>query len=166
MSNAGETAYLGPEGMIFQNRQNDCGLAAMTMILNYHGILSLTASIENEWGLTRRGMSLMRLKEIGEHYGLRACGWKVDPKESPGTPMPAILFVDNRHFVVLDSVDREDRAFVRDPAIGRIRISGKMLRSRWQGEVLVFTKKELTTDGSRPDSLNKMQKEGITKHVK
>jgi ABC-type bacteriocin/lantibiotic exporter with double-glycine peptidase domain len=111
-------------------------------------------------------MSLMRLKEIGEHYGLRACGWKVDPKELPGMPMPAILFVDNRHFVVLDSVDREDRAFVRDPAIGRIRIPGKRLRSRWRGEVLVFTKKELTTAGSRPDSLNKMQKEGITKHVK
>lgn len=146
MSGADETVYLGPEGVVLQNRQNDCGLAAMTMILESRGIATLPEKATHKANLTRRGASLAQLKEIAEVCGVRADGWRVDFGELTNVAMPAILFVDNQHFIVVDSVDKMDRVFARDPAVGRIRIPGNILKNRWRGEVLVFTEYGRTTN--------------------
>jgi ABC-type bacteriocin/lantibiotic exporter with double-glycine peptidase domain len=149
MLDTGETVYLGTEGVVLQSRQNDCGLTALMMMLDGRGIATLPTKTTHDASLARRGASLTQLKEIARVYGVRTDGWRVNFGELANLPMPAMLFVDNHHFIVVDSVDKMDRVFARDPAVGRIRIPGNILRKRWRGEVLV-----LRGGGRATDTMN------------
>jgi ABC-type bacteriocin/lantibiotic exporter with double-glycine peptidase domain len=153
MVDTGETVYLGSEGVVLQSRQNDCGLIALMMILDSRGIATLPTKTTHEARLARRGASLTQLKEIAKAYGVSADGWRVNFEELANLPMPAILFVDNHHFIVVDSVDKMDRVFARDPAVGRIRIPGSILTKRWRGEVLVLIGGGRTIDTMKDKSM-------------
>jgi ABC-type bacteriocin/lantibiotic exporter with double-glycine peptidase domain len=131
--------YLGVEGVILQNRRNSCGLAALVMVLEHHGIKASTGEVERKAKLVRRGMSMLTLKRLAQSFGLQATGWRLNFGDLPNVRFPAILFVQNRHFVVVDSIGKGEFLFVRDPAIGRMRIPKKVLMDEWKGETLVFS---------------------------
>ena len=134
-------SYLGIKGVIMQDKSNTCGPAALKMILDAHG--KTVQLSELEWGSDsiRGGWSMQSLKDLAEQHGLQAEGWKLDPEALCRSRLPAILFVENRHFVVADSVDTEGFFLVRDPAIGRMKIHRNALGRIWKGETLVFGKK-------------------------
>jgi len=131
--------YLGIEGVILQNRGNSCGLAALMMVLEYHGIKVSPGQMEWKAKLPRQGVSMSTLKGLAQSFGLQATGWRLNFGDLPGVRFPAILFVENRHFVVVDSIGEGEILFVRDPAIGRMKIPKKVLTDRWKGETLVFS---------------------------
>lgn len=134
-----DRVYLGVEGVILQNHSNNCGLAALMMIFEYHGIKVSPGEIERKTKLARQGVSMLTLKELARSFGLQATGWRLNSGDLSSVRFPAILFVENRHFVVVDSMGGEEVLFVRDPAIGRLRISRKVLMDEWKGETLVFS---------------------------
>ena len=131
--------YLGVEGVILQNRSNNCGPSALLMVLEYHGIAVSPGEMERKAKLVRQGVSISTLKELSRSFGLQATGWRLNFVDLPGVQFPAILFVENDHFVVVDSIGEGESLFVRDPAIGRLRIPKKVLMDRWKGETLVFS---------------------------
>ena len=131
--------YLGFEGVILQNHSNDCGLAALMMVFEYHGIKVSPGQMEWKAKLPRQGVSMSTLKGLAQSFGLQATGWRLNFGDLPGVRFPAILFVENRHFVVVDSIGEGEILFVRDPAIGRMKIPKKVLTDRWKGETLVFS---------------------------
>jgi ABC-type bacteriocin/lantibiotic exporter with double-glycine peptidase domain len=131
--------YLGVEGVILQNRSNNCGPSALMMVLEYHGIKVSRGQMEKKARLARQGMSMLTLKELAQSFGLQATGWRLNLGELPHVRLPAILFVENHHFLVLDSMGAGGSLFVRDPAIGRMRIPKKVLMDRWKGETLAFS---------------------------
>lgn len=134
-----DIVYLGVEGVILQNHGNTCGLAALMMVFEYHGIKASPGEVERKAKRARQGVSMLTLKELAQSFGLQATGWGLSFGDLPGVRFPAILFVENRHFVVVDSMGKGEALFVRDPAIGRIRIPRKVLMDRWKGETLVFS---------------------------
>jgi len=134
-------AYLGVERVILQNRSNNCGLAALMMVFEYHGIRVSQEEMERKAKPARQGVSISTLKELSQSFGLQATGWRLNFGDLPGVQFPAILFVENHHFVVLDSMGEGESVFVSDPAIGRLRIPRKVLMDRWKGETLVFSSK-------------------------
>jgi ABC-type bacteriocin/lantibiotic exporter with double-glycine peptidase domain len=53
-------------------------------------------------------------------------------------PKPALLFVNDNHYIVIDSISSNRLAYGRDPAYGRYSISLRGLKKSWNGETLVF----------------------------
>ncbi len=135
-----EVVFLGTEGVILQNRRNDCGLAALAMVLRHNGIEASMEEIEDRAGLSHRGASMLRLKDIAAQFNLCASGWRIEYDDLNHVKLPAILFVGDRHFVVVDSVDERMAACIRDPAVGRLRIPRRILEQKWKGEVLLLAR--------------------------
>jgi ABC-type bacteriocin/lantibiotic exporter with double-glycine peptidase domain len=85
----------------------------------------------------QRGLSFAELQRAAAAYSLSSQGWIVPAGQLRTIPMPAIVHFPN-HYVVLDSI-RRGSAYLRDPAIGRVRMTLAMLARRSTGRVLVFS---------------------------
>jgi ABC-type bacteriocin/lantibiotic exporter with double-glycine peptidase domain len=133
-----EIVYLGSEGVVFQRGGNDCGLAALAMVFGRYGIEGSPQMFEHEIRPGTRGISMMKLKELGEARGLLVHGWKLGVKDLSGMKFPIILFMNEHHYIVADSIDARGFIFVRDPAVGRLRFPPGRMTERWKGEALVF----------------------------
>jgi ABC-type bacteriocin/lantibiotic exporter with double-glycine peptidase domain len=131
-------SYLGTESVVMQDKSNTCGPAALKMILDAHGKKAQLSELERGSDTVRTGRSMQSLKEIAERYGLQAEGWRLDLDALCRCRFPVILFVENRHFVVADGRDTSGFFYIRDPAIGRMKIHRRALGKIWTGETLVF----------------------------
>ncbi len=132
--------YLGSAGVVFQDRSNNCGVAALTMVLDHYGMKPSTWGIEKRTRPGFRGASLLTMKELAKSEGLEAEGWILSVEDLTRIQLPAILFIENNHFIVVDSVDEEGNLFVRDPAVGRLKIPPRKAVEIWKGEALVLTR--------------------------
>ena len=130
--------YLGTQGVVFQDRDNTCGPATLKMILSHHGVNITLRELEKKVRMSARGSSLSALKEAAESFGLNANGLMLKKEDLRVSPLPLVLFVRGEHFIVLDSVDVEGSLFVRDPMVGRMKITLQGLEDIWKGEALVF----------------------------
>lgn len=132
--------YLGGEGVSPQDKRNNCGPAALKMVLDHHKMSAPLREIEERVELSERGSSMLALKRVAELHRLHVEGWRLSLEDLCRKPFPVIIFVENRHFVVVDSLDNTGFFYVRDPAIGRVKIPRKRLANIWKGETLVFGK--------------------------
>lgn len=131
--------YLGRDGVTLQTKQNNCGPAALKMIFDRYNISVTIDEIDQNIALTEKGSSMLALKEMAELKGLKAEGWKLTLEDFLTQQFPVLLFVHNNHFIVVDSVSNNE-IFVRDPAIGRLKINKKKLQNIWNGETLILIK--------------------------
>ncbi len=133
--------YLGSEGVIYQTKKNNCGVAAVKMVLEMNGVPASFTEVESELPLTAEGATMLTLQTVLRQYGLESEGWRIDVEELPNRRFPMILFVHGDHFVVADSVDGQTReeVFLRDPSSGRWRVPRSTLRKIWKGETLIFS---------------------------
>jgi ABC-type bacteriocin/lantibiotic exporter with double-glycine peptidase domain len=131
-------SYLGIDGVIMQDKSNTCGPAALKMILDAHGKKVQLCELEKGGDTTIGGWSMQSLKNLAERHGLQAEGWRLTLDALCRCRFPVILFVESRHFVVADSRDTAGFFYVRDPAIGRMKIHRRALGRIWAGEALVF----------------------------
>ncbi len=121
----------------FQQERNDCGVACAIMLLRAHGIPADRARIRSLLQLQDEGANMLNLINVLEAEHLSACGIQCAPGYLGQIPLPAILFVDEQHYVVLDSIGNDRQYFLRDPALGRISVDKKSLEEVWSGVVLV-----------------------------
>jgi ABC-type bacteriocin/lantibiotic exporter with double-glycine peptidase domain len=131
--------YLGSDGVVFQNKNNNCGPAVLKMILDYHKRAVPLREIEQSVKPSEKGSSMLALKIAAESRGLHAKAWKLGLTDLARSTFPVIIFVENRHFVVIDSLSEDGFFFVRDPAIGRIKMPQRRLTKIWAGETLVLS---------------------------
>ena len=134
-------SYLGIQGVALQTKPNACGPASLKMVLDHFGLLVALGELEKQVVLTRRGTSMLALKEAAERRGLCAEGWRLNRQDLFRIPFPAIILIRADHFVVVDSISPQGSVYVRDPAIGRLRIPLDRVDAMWHGETLVFTRK-------------------------
>jgi predicted double-glycine peptidase len=130
--------YLGSDGVELQRKRNDCGPASLKMIFDHVAIHAPLGELTEELALTRTGTSMLALKEAAERRGLHAEGWRLTTRGLVRVPSPAVLLIHGDHFVVMDSVSTDYQIFIRDPALGRLRMSLHRLARVWRGETLVF----------------------------
>ena len=101
----------------------ECGAACLGSVLAYFGRWESMESLRTACGVNRDGASAADIVTAGKDYGLRITGWRKEVRELVDMPMPAILFWEFNHFVVLEGITR-GRFYINDPANGR----------RWVGE--------------------------------
>ncbi len=147
-TSCGDMHLLGTEGVVMQQHRWDCGIAALKMILDYHGVQCRYSDLLAQLGTgSRSGASMLTLKRLSESRGLRCAGWRLAAADLRRIPLPAILLLRRGHFVVLHSISADGEILLLDPARGRSEISFRKLHSLWEGEILLFY-----SPGSIPDS--------------
>ncbi len=129
--------YLGEEGVIFQKGEDDCGIAALKMILDHYHIKCSYEEISENVGRDKYS-DMLSLKEFAELKGLRTEGWRFNQRNVKKMKVPAIALVDNNHFVVLSEIAEEGNVLVLDPARGKLSYSQSGFASIWNGEALIF----------------------------
>jgi NHLM bacteriocin system ABC transporter peptidase/ATP-binding protein len=102
---------------ILQMEAVECGAACLAMILAYHGKWLPLEELRITCGVSRNGSNAKNLVQAARRYGLIAEGWRTEPDRLAGQQLPAILFWDFNHFVVLEGVTRK-AIYLNDPASG------------------------------------------------
>lgn len=105
--------------LIAQTEMTECGLAALAMIANFHGMKIDLGTLRQRFQVSLRGMTLQSLMGVADTIGLTTRALKLPLDHLSYLKLPAILHWDLTHFVVVESV-RGDRVLIHDPE-GRTR---------------------------------------------
>lgn len=119
-----------------QLESNDCGPACLAMVATFYGNAISLREIKEIAGLTRMGISVKDLINLGNKLNLESHGVKLTLSQLSEIPLPAILFWKQDHFVVLYKIsqDKEKKQyFIADPSYGKIKIEEELLIKEWIG---------------------------------
>lgn len=105
--------------IVEQMEHSECGLACITMILNYYGNNTKLSKLREEYGVPVGGYTLIKLKKILEEKGIESKGVYIkDIELLDKSFFPFIAFWDKKHFVVIEKV-KHNKILIEDPALGR-----------------------------------------------
>jgi NHLM bacteriocin system ABC transporter peptidase/ATP-binding protein len=151
-----------PETGVFRTRTTlqleavECGAAALAMVLAYHGLHVPLEQMRVECGVTRDGSKAGGLLRAARGRGMVARGFRKEPRELAELPLPAIVFVNFNHFVVLEGF-RRGRAWVNDPARGRRSMDAEEFDQAFTGVVLTFERgPDFQPGGVAPSALRSL----------
>lgn len=131
--------YKGLQDVTLQTHRTNCGPAALHMALARLGIHRPLEAIEASTGTDRSGTSLFALGRYAEDQGVGAALWHLNMDDLvERNQLPAIAFVENNHFVVIDSIGHGGDLWLRDPAIGQLHMTRAAFQRIWQGEVILL----------------------------
>ena len=135
---------------ILQMEAVECGAASLAMILGYHGSFIPLERLRVECGVSRDGSKASKIILAARRLGLEANGYKRDIDGLKDAMLPAIIFWDFNHFVVLEGF-KGGKAYINDPASGRRTVTYDEFDSSYTGVILEFSKGEnFAKQGKKP----------------
>jgi NHLM bacteriocin system ABC transporter peptidase/ATP-binding protein len=108
--------------VIFQADAAESGAVALAMVLAAHGRWVPLVELRSVCGVSRHGSHVSHLVRAARSYGLEAEGRSVGVSQLANVALPAIVLVNQSHFVVLVGFDRRT-VYLNDPAQGRRNLS-------------------------------------------
>lgn len=134
--------YVDQAGVVRQEGSFDCGVAAMEMVIGDLTRTPVKFDSARASALERRsGLSFYDMRQLAEERGASAVGRRMSIEQLRKTTVPTVLQFRG-HFVVFDGFDGAGSAILRDPAIGRVRISEAALVRKWTGRSLLVSRDE------------------------
>jgi len=129
--------YLGDEEVILQKNRNDCGVAALKMIFDH---FEIPVSYEEicEKVLEKGGSTMLSLKRMANSKGLKVEGFILSFEDLRKVKLPAITFVNGKHYVVISKITEDRKIIVLDPSIGKLKYSFRQFQRIWKGYTLIF----------------------------
>jgi ATP-binding cassette, subfamily B, bacterial len=115
----------------------ECGLACLTMILNYHGCNVSLSELRTRSGVGRDGLSALELVRTAHHYGGRVRAISLQRNDFRFVNLPAIIHWEFTHFLVVERWSRRHVDAV-DPARGRIRLNHDEFDAGFTGVVITI----------------------------
>jgi len=123
---------------VLQSEANECGLACLTMLANFHGHDISLSYLRSLFPLSRRGITLAEIVRLADQLDLDAQGFAVtNVTELANLKCPALLHWNGNHFVVLEKVIR-GVFHVQDPAFGPRTYSADDIERHFSGAALEF----------------------------
>lgn len=118
---------------IKQHDSMECGVACLTMILQWYGKHTSLSSVAERCPPTTEGVSLSGLAQTARRYGMEAVAARATIDELAQSTLPAIIHWQQNHFTVLYRVSsgRRRRFYVSDPAKGRVCYSEAEFEAGW-----------------------------------
>lgn len=129
---------------------SECGAACLGAILGYYGRWVSTEELRSACGVSRDGSNAADIVAAGRRYGLKIAGWRNSVASLNQIKLPAILFWEFNHFVVLEHI-QSGRYYLNDPANGRRIVDEETFRQSYTGVALtVEPGPQFTAGGSPP----------------
>ena len=116
-----------------QPDQMDCGPTCLRMIAKHYGRSISLEKLRKLSETTREGSSLKNIANTAEKIGFRTLGVKINfQKLQKEAPLPAIVFWQQRHFVVVYKI-KANTVYVADPAHGLLKYNKEEFIKEWIG---------------------------------
>lgn len=118
-----------------QLEYSDCGITCIRMICHYYGKKVSLQFLRNMCDIGRLGISLKEIVNCLRKLHFEVAAVRVDAEEVLRMPLPAILFWEQNHFVVLYDIDHHKKCFyVADPSHGKIPLNEDTFMQMWKGK--------------------------------
>ncbi len=130
----------------------ECGAASLGIVLAHLGRWVPLEELREACGVSRDGSNAAGIVRAGERYGLRIRGWRKGVESLSEVNLPAILFWEFNHFLVLEGIS-EDRFHLNDPANGRRTVSRETFSDAFTGIVLTAEPTESFRPGGEPPNI-------------
>ena len=128
----------------------ECGAASLAMILGHHGLHVSLEELRVACGVSRDGSNANNILKAARNYGLEAKGLAEMVDRIHDVKLPAIIFWQFGHFMVLDEV-RGDTFFINDPGGGRLILPKERFTGGYSGVVLTCSPgPDFKPSGTRP----------------
>lgn len=134
---------------VLQIEAIECGAASLGMVLAGFGKWESLRELRTTCRVSRDGTSLATVMEAAEGYGLTPEGHRGSTADLAGLPMPAIIWWQRDHYVVLEGA-RNGTFHVNDPARGRMTYSQDYFDQNYSGAAVTFSRTSDFTTGGRP----------------
>jgi ATP-binding cassette subfamily B protein RaxB len=108
--------------IVFQTEAAECGLACLTMIAGYHGLLVDLPALRQRFSVSLRGATLNHVIKFAAALDLTGRPLRVELEDLAYLKTPCILHWKMDHFVVLKEVTRK-YIYLHDPSMGPRRVS-------------------------------------------
>lgn len=115
----------------------ECGAAALSMVLAFHGKWIPLEHVRANCGVSRDGSDAFKMVTAAKHYGLRVKALRKEPEQLAQLPLPQILYWEFDHFVVLTGVEA-NKFFLNDPALGERVLTAEEFSKGFTGLTLCF----------------------------
>lgn len=110
----------------------DCGPTCLRMVAKYYGRSISLDYLPNKSQYGKQGVSLLGLADAAESIGLKSVGAKLTIEELINdAPLPAIIYWDQYHFVVLTPGSTNNKLIIADPAKGLLTLKKNEFLKRW-----------------------------------
>lgn len=104
-----------------QLEYSDCGITCIRMICHYYGKDITLRTLRKMCDVSRLGISLGDIVKCLKDLDFEVAPVKITEEELLRMPLPAILFWNQSHFVVLYNINsRKEKFYVADPSTGKI----------------------------------------------
>lgn len=142
---------------ILQMAAVECGAACLAMVLAHYGRWVPMEELRLACGVSRNGSNARRLVEAARQYGLEAKGFKAGLDSVRTLSLPAILFWEFNHFVVLEACGRKG-VVLNDPALGRRHVPWSEVDAAFTGVAITLAPgPDFKTGGAHPSVLGELR---------
>lgn len=115
-----------------QIEHSDCGLTCIRMIAKSYGVNIPIRYLHSISDLNRLGMSIKDITLCCQKIGMDSAAVQIRAEHIENMPLPAILFWQQRHFVVLYKYNSKKRKYyIADPAQGKLTYSEEDFFKYW-----------------------------------
>jgi len=117
---------------ITQTQKTECGLCCVCMINRFYKNYITMEELRRKLEIGRDGSSFQQLVELLKGYNFTVKSYRIPADELKQITLPAILFWNNNHFVVLEAIQKRKYIIV-DPAVGRIKVDVNEFEKKYTG---------------------------------